>query len=182
MTRFAVFLRAVNVGGHNKVPMPRLREIASDLGYTDVATHVQSGNLVVSAATAKPADVEAAIRRALHRELDVDVDVMARSRKDLAAVISGNPFADIADDPKKLHVSFLAKQPTAAARKACDPDEFLPERFEFGDRCLYLWYPDGQGRSTMAAAPWAKRLGGVPGTARNWRTVTTMLDLLDTKA
>jgi uncharacterized protein (DUF1697 family) len=181
MTRFAVFLRAVNVGGHNRVPMPRLREIAGDLGYTDVATHVQSGNLVVNADTTKPADVEAAVRDGLRRELDVDVDVMVRSRKDLAAVIAANPFADIADDPQKLHVSFLAKQPAAAARKSCDLEEFLPERFEFGDRCLYLWYPEGQGRSKMAAAPWAKRLG-VPGTARNWRTVTTMLDLLDTTA
>jgi uncharacterized protein (DUF1697 family) len=179
--RFAVFLRAVNVGGHNKVPMPRLREIATDLGYTDVATYVQSGNLVVDADTTKPADVEAAVRKALRRELDIDVDVMVRSRKELAAVIAANPFADIADDAKKLHVSFLATAPSAAARKSLDGDEFLPERFEIGDRCVYLWYPDGQGRSKMAAAPWAKRLG-VPGTARNWRTVTTMLDLLDTTA
>lgn len=178
MTRYAVFLRAVNVGGHNKVPMPRLREIANDLGYTDVATYVQSGNLAVSAAATNAAVVEAAVGDALRRELGVDVEVMVRNRKELAAVIAANPFEDFADDPKKLHVSFLSKRPTAAARKACDLEEFLPERFEFGDRCLYLWYPDGQGRSKLAAAPWGKRLG-VPGTARNWRTVTTMLDLLD---
>jgi uncharacterized protein (DUF1697 family) len=146
-----------------------------------VATYVQSGNLVVTASAKKPAAVEAAVGKALHRDLNVDVDVMVRSRKEIAAVIAANPFARIADDPKKLHVSFLAKQPTAAARKACDLEEFAPERFEFGDRCVYLWYPDGQGRSKMAAAPWAKRLG-VLGTARNWRTVTTMLELLDTPA
>jgi uncharacterized protein (DUF1697 family) len=178
MSRYAVFLRAVNVGGHNKVPMARLREIATDLGYTDVATYVQSGNLVVGAGATKAAKVETAIGDALRRELKVDVDVMARNRKELAAVIKANPFDDIADDPKRLHVSLLAAQPSAAARKACDPEEFVPERFAFGNRCLYLWYPDGQGRSKMATAPWAKRLG-VAGTARNWRTITTMLDMLD---
>jgi uncharacterized protein (DUF1697 family) len=177
VTRYAVFLRAVNVGGHNKVPMPRLRELATELGYEDVATYVQSGNLVLTA-TGSAAKVERAIRDALHDDLGVDVDVMVRNRKQLAAVIAANPFEQRADDPKLLHVSFLAAQPAAAARAACDPEEFSPELFGFGDRCLYLWYPNGQGRSKMAAAPWNKRLG-VRGTARNWRTVTTMLEMLD---
>jgi uncharacterized protein (DUF1697 family) len=176
--RFAVFLRAVNLGSHNKVSMPKLRDLAADLGYADVATYVQSGNLVISAEKAKAAAVETAVSDALRRELGLDVDVMVRSRKELAAVIAANPLEDLADDPKMLHVNFLAKQPSAAARKACDRDEFLPERFEFGDRCVYLWYPNGSGRSKMAAAPWGKRLG-VKGTSRNWRTVTTMLELLD---
>jgi uncharacterized protein (DUF1697 family) len=179
VTGYAVFLRAVNVGGHNKVPMATLREIATDLGYADVATYVQSGNLVVKAGTTtKAADVESAIGDALRRVLDVDVDVMVRNRKELTAVVKANPFEDIADDPKKLHVSFLAAQPSAAARKACDPEEFVPERFAFGNRCVYLWYPDGSGRSKLAAAPWAKRLG-VPGTSRNWRTITTIVEMLD---
>ena len=182
MTRYAVFLRAVNVGGHNKVPMATLRDIAEGLGYTDVATYVQSGNLVVDASAKSGAAVETAIGKALHAELGLTLDVMARNRKELAAVIEANPFRKEAkEDTKKVHVSFLAGKPTAAARKACDPTEFEPERFEFGDRCLYLWFPDGAGRSKLATAPWGKRLG-MPGTARNWRTVTTMLDLLDQSA
>lgn len=181
MTRYAVLLRAVNVGGHNKVPMPTLRQIATDLGYTAVATYVQSGNLVLSADSKQAAAIARAISDALRRELDLDLDVIVRNRKELASVIDANPFRDGADDPKNLHVSFLAGRPTAAARKACDPAEFDPERFEFGDRCVYLWYPDGQGRSRMATAPWAKRLG-VKGTSRNWRTVTTLLDMLDAES
>jgi uncharacterized protein (DUF1697 family) len=178
MTRYAVFLRAVNVGGNNKVPMATLRQIATDAGFTDVATYVQSGNLVLSADTTRPADVERAIHEGIHDALGLDIDVIARSRADLAAVIKASPYADRAEDPKKVHVSFLAGKPSAAAIKACDPEEFDPERFEFGDRCVYLWHPDGVGRSKMATAPWAKRLG-VAGTGRNWRTVTKMLELLD---
>jgi uncharacterized protein (DUF1697 family) len=182
VTRYAVFLRAVNVAGHNKVSMATLREIATSLGYTDVATYVQSGNLVAAAPAKAASDVEAAVSKALKGELGLTIDVMARSRNQLAAVIDANPFtAKAKDDPTKVHVSFLAGKPTAAARKACDPKEFDPERFEFGDRCVYLWYPDGAGRSKLAGAPWAKRLG-MPGTARNWRTVVTMLDMLDQPA
>jgi uncharacterized protein (DUF1697 family) len=179
VTGYAVFLRAVNVGGRNKVPMATLRDLAGSLGYTDVATYVQSGNLVVDAQKASASVVEAAISKALHKELGLTIDVMARSRKELAAVIAANPFkAQAKADPARVHVSFLAGKPTAANRKACDPDEFDPERFEFGERCLYLFFPDGAGRSKLGSAPWAKRLG-MPGTARNWRTVTTMLDMLE---
>jgi uncharacterized protein (DUF1697 family) len=178
VTRYVVLLRAVNVGGHNSVPMPRLREIAAGLGYTDVATYVQSGNLVVGAARKRPADIQAAIADSLRRELDVDVDVVVRDRDELAATIAGNPFAEIADDPARMFVSFLTGQPEAHRRDELDREEFLPERFEFGERCMYQWLPAGAGRSKLAAAPWERRLG-VRGTARNWRTVTALLALAD---
>jgi uncharacterized protein (DUF1697 family) len=177
VTRYAGFLRAVNVGGNNKVPMATLREIATDAGYTDVATYVQSGNLAL-AATVKAAMVEKKLHDGIAAQLGLDIDVMVRSRAELAKVIDANPFPDRVEEPTRLHVSFLAGKPTAAAIKACDPEEFLPEEFAFGDRCLYLWYPDGAGRSKLATAPWAKRLG-VRGTGRNWRTVTKMLAMLD---
>jgi uncharacterized protein (DUF1697 family) len=172
-----VLLRGVNVGGHGRVPMARLRELAEELGYTDVATYLQSGNLVVSA-DAKPADIEAAVADALRTDLDVDVAVMVRTGNELAAVIAANPFGDVTTDPKRLLVNFLASQPPAKKIEALDPDEFDPERFEFGDRCMYQWLPDGVGRSKLAAAPWDRRLG-VRGTGRNWRTVLAVRDLLD---
>jgi uncharacterized protein (DUF1697 family) len=176
MTRFVVLLRAVNVGGRNMVPMARLRELADRLGYTDVATYLQSGNLVVTAETTKAAEVEAAVADAIRSDLGVDVAVMVRSSAELAAVVADNPFPDMAGDPKLLHVDFLASKPPAAKVKGLDRDEFDPERFEFGDRCMYQWFPDGVGRSKMAAAPWERRLG-VRGTRRNWRTVTALLEM-----
>ena len=171
-----VLLRGVNVGGNNMVPMARLREIAEELGYTDVATYLQSGNLVVSA-DPKPAKVEAAVADALRTQLDVDAAVMVRTGDELAAVIAGNPFAEVTD-PKRLLVNFLEAQPAAGKIEALDPDEFAPERFEFGDRCMYQSLPNGVGRSKLATAPWGRRLG-VQGTGRNWRTVLALRDLLD---
>jgi uncharacterized protein (DUF1697 family) len=178
VTRYVVLLRAVNVGGNNKVPMARLRELAEQLGYTDVATYVQSGNLVVSADAKQAAEVERAVADAIRTDLGVDVAVIVRNRKELAAVIAANPFSEIADDPARLLVNFLTAQPAAAALDALDRNEFAPERFEFGDRCIYQWFPDGVGKSKLATAPWDRRLG-VRGTGRNWRTVTTLLDMLD---
>jgi uncharacterized protein (DUF1697 family) len=181
VTRYVVLLRAVNVGGNNKVPMARLREIAAALGYTDVATYVQSGNLVLSASTRKSADVETAIGDALRRDLDVDVAVIVRTRKELADVIAANPFGELADDPAKLLVNFLAAEPARDKVAALDREEFSPERYVFGDRCIYQWLPGGVGRSKLATAPWDRRLG-VRGTGRNWRTITTLLEMLDAPA
>jgi uncharacterized protein (DUF1697 family) len=177
MSKYAVFLRAVNVGGHNKVPMPKLREALTDAGYTDVETYVQSGNVVIDAGRTSAAKVESQVREVLRKEFDVDTDVMVRTHAGLAAVVKKNPFADKVDDTKAVHVNFLAKAAPAAAKKAFAPDAFDPERFEFGDHCIYFYYPNGQGRSKMAAAPWGKKVG-VAGTSRNWRTVLAMLDLL----
>lgn len=177
MAQFVVLLRAVNVGGRNKVPMARLRELADTLGYTDVSTYLQSGNLVVTAQSKKPAEVEAAVAGAVRDDLGVNVAVLARSRKELAAVVAANPFPEQASDPKRLLVNFLTAQPAAATLKALDRSEFDPERFEFGDRCMYQWFPDGVGRSRLATAPWDRRLG-VQGTGRNWRTVTALLEMV----
>jgi uncharacterized protein (DUF1697 family) len=161
--------------------MATLRDLATELGYDDVATYVQSGNLVVSTTATRPA-VEKAISKAIKQELSLDIDVMVRDRKQLAAVLEANPFAKEAEaDGKSVHVSFLAGQPTAAAKRACDLEEFAPDRYAFGDRCLYLYFAHGSGRSKIASAPWVKRLG-MPGTARNWRTVQTMLTMLDQPA
>lgn len=177
MTRYVALLRAVNVGGHRAVPMARLRELAGELGYGEVATYVQSGNLVLSSSATARA-VAAALSAALHREFGFAVDVMVRRRSQLAAIVAADVFGGVADDDAKRAVGFLARPPAAKAINALDPDEFLPERFAVAGSELHLWCPKGLGRSKLAAAPWHRRLG-VPLTVRNWRTVTKLLAMLE---
>ena len=178
MTSYAVFLRAVNLGSHNKIAMPAFRAAVESLGWRGVETYVQSGNLVADAGSLRAAAVEQQIGEILRADFGVDTDVIARTKAQLAKVAKQNPFTSQASaDPTSVHVHFLAESPPASAKRAFDPEQFDPERFEFGDRCVYFFYPGGQGRSKMAAAPWAKKLG-VPGTSRNWRTVLAMLDLM----
>jgi uncharacterized protein (DUF1697 family) len=177
VTKYAVLLRAINVGGRNQVPMPWLREALTDAGYGDVATYVQSGNVVLSTSDAAAA-VTKKVNGVIKDEHGLDIDVVVRSKAQLAAVVKNNPFPEHADDQKALHVTFLEAKPTAAKVKALDPSEFAPELFAIRGSELYLWFPLGYGRSKMATAPWAKRLG-VKGTDRNWRTVLTLLEMLD---
>lgn len=175
MTAYAALLRGINVGGRHKVPMARLRELAGELGYRDVATYVQSGNLLLSTSDSAAA-VERELAAALEREFGFDVPVIVRTRQQLATVLERDELADVADDDAKRAVTFLSGKPKPAQVKALDPDEFLPERFSVVGSELIMWCPDGLGRSKLAAAPWGRRLG-VTGTTRNWRTVRTLHDM-----
>ena len=181
MTRFVSWLHAVNLGSHNKVPMAWLRDAAEADGFTDVATYLQSGNLVVSANIKDPAEVSKRVGALIKRERGLDVVVTTRRRADIARVVKGNPMPEHAADPAKLLVSFLTAAPAKSKVAALDPDEFAPERFVVDGSHMYLWHPNGVGRSKLATVRWEKRLG-VAGTARNWRTVLAVLDLLDSAA
>jgi uncharacterized protein (DUF1697 family) len=177
VTRYAVLLRGVNVGSRNKVPMPWLREAATGAGFSDVATYVQSGNLLLTSRD-QPAVVSAKINALIKEGCGCDVDVIVRSRAQLKAVVAANPFPEHEDEPKLLHVVFLTAAPPAAKVKALDPEEFAPEQFTVRGSEIYTWHPNGFGRSKLASVNWAKRLGA-KGTDRNWRTVTTLLEMLD---
>jgi uncharacterized protein (DUF1697 family) len=181
VTRFVSWLHAVNLGSHNKVPMAWLREAAEADGFTDVATYLQSGNLVVSANIKDPAEVSKRVGALIKRERGLDVVVTTRSRADIAAVVKRNPMPEHVGDPAKLHVTFLSGKPDAKAVAGLDSEAFAPERFVITGSEIYLWLPNGAGRSKLATVPWQKRIG-VAGTARNWRTVLAVLDLLDSAA
>lgn len=178
MTRYVVWLHAVNVGGRNKVSMAWLREAAEGDGFRDVATYVQSGNLIVTADTNNTDDVRQRVAGLIRDGLGLDVEVTVRSRAELAKVVERNPMPEHVDDPAKLHVSFLTGKADPLGVAGIDPAAFEPDRFVVDGSHIYLWFPDGAGRSKLATLPWRRRIG-VAGTARNWRTVLTVLDLLD---
>jgi uncharacterized protein (DUF1697 family) len=178
VTRFVSWLHAVNLGGHNKVPMAWLREAAGDAGFTDIATYLQSGNLVVTADTKDAAEVSRRVNALIKAGRGLDVLVTSRTGAELARVVKRNPMPEHAADPSKLLVSFLTGTPAKSKVTALDSDEFAPERFVVDGSHMYLWHPNGVGRSKLATVRWEKRLG-VAGTARNWRTVLAVLDLLD---
>ncbi len=171
MDRLIVLLRGVNVGKHNRISMPALRDILAAAGCTDVQTHLQSGNAVVT--WSGSADrLAAAVRAELTAAAGLDVLVMVRTGAELAAVVEGSPFAGEAFDPKLLHVAFLTGSPAPDLVAAVDHDALLLDRMVVGERVLYLRYATGSQNSPPARV----RLG-VEATARNWRTVTALRDL-----
>ncbi|HWC34382.1 MAG TPA: DUF1697 domain-containing protein [Mycobacteriales bacterium] len=177
-TRYVAWLHAVNLGSHNKVPTAWLREAAQEAGFTDVSTYLQSGNLVVSADTGDAAEVSNRVAALIKTGRGLDVAVTTRTSAELRHVVSRNPMPEHVVESSKLLVSFLTGVPAKAKVAALDPDEFAPERYVVDGSHLYLWHPNGVGRSKLSTVPWEKRLG-VRGTARNWRTVLAVLDLLD---
>jgi uncharacterized protein (DUF1697 family) len=176
MPTHVVLLRGVNLG-KRRVSMAELRKLLESLGHTDVSTYVQSGNAVLTSTNTDELRIASELEVELTKALGFAVPVIVRSRADLAAVVTNNPFPDAAADPTKLHVTFLAEQLDAAWIGHIAANDFTPEEFATGQREVYLSLPNGLGRSKLAAAV-DKALRG-RGTSRNWRTVTALLDMVD---
>jgi uncharacterized protein (DUF1697 family) len=174
--RYVCWLHAVNLGSHNKVPMSWLRDAVTEAGFADVSTYLQSGNLVLTS-SASAARVRDRVIGLLHDGLGLDIEVTVRSRAEIATVIARNPMPEHTDEPAKLQVSFLTGKPDPKGVAGVDPDAFVPDRFVVQGTEIYLWLPNGAGRSKLATFSWQKRIG-VAGTARNWRTVLAVHDLL----
>ena len=155
--------------------MPDLRALLSGAGFSDVHTYVQSGNVVVRSA-ASASEVAAEAERLIADRFGFSVDVIARTGEELAEVVALNPLADVAVDPKRYQVSFLEAELDPASLERIDALRADPERLVAIGRELYAWHPNGIGRSKL----WAKLGGtglGVRATARNWTTVTTLLEM-----
>lgn len=169
-------LRAVNVGGRNRISMADLRELLEGLGYGEVRTHLQSGNAVFTAIATPPERVALKIERALADELGLAARVLVRTHAELERVVAANPLLDVASDHARLLVTFLSAAPAREALSELVPADFEPDMFAVGEREIYTWYPDGVRAARLSNAFWERRLG-VVATGRNWNTVTRLLEL-----
>jgi uncharacterized protein (DUF1697 family) len=172
-----VLLRGINLGSTNRVAMPSLRSALEDAGFEDVATYVQSGNVVLSSSD-PAAKVGRAVERLIEKEFGLEIPVVVRTRAQVAAVVKRNPLGKVAKNPKRYQVSFLEKKPTAALMRKLEAVAAPTERVVSAGREIYAWHPEGVARSKLWAALAGKDLG-VTATARNWTTVTTLLELAD---
>ena len=176
---FVALLRGINVGGHRRVPMPRLREILEAEGLERVRTYVQSGNVVFDAPTGDAASHTATVARVIELEFGFSVDTLVLSCEAVRAIAAENPFVD--EDPAVdegwLHVAFPLDPIDAGEFAAHSLAADEGERALFGRGAVYLMLPHGVGRSKLAAA--IGRAMWLPNTARNWRTVLALQSLVD---
>lgn len=180
MARYAAFLRGINLGPTRRVPMQELRAALEVAGYGGVRTLLQSGNVVLTS-DAGPARIEQDLAATLREAFGLDIAVLVRTRDELAEVVASDPFAGVADDPARYQVSFLSAEPDPAGVEELERANVAPERVAVHGREVYAWHPGGVGRSELAKLITARRLG-VEVTARNWRTVTKVLELADESA
>jgi uncharacterized protein (DUF1697 family) len=178
MTKQVALLRGINVGGHNRIAMASLRELLRELGYEDVRTHLQSGNAVFATDGTRPERTGREIEGRIARDLGLEVRVVVRSRDELAEVVAANPLGEVASDPARMLVTFLSEAPARELLSGLDPADFEPDVFELRGREIYVWHPEGVRATRLSNAFWERRLR-VTATARNWNTVTRLLELAD---
>jgi uncharacterized protein (DUF1697 family) len=170
-------LRAVNVGGHNTIPMAELRDLYESLRFGGVQTYVQSGNVIFSSRESDLDILERDIANAIERRFGSRIDVILRTASEMREVIRKNPFAARQGiEPNKLLVTFLARDPGREARDCVLAMKTEPDEIRFETRELYTYFPHGMGKSKLPVATIA-RLLKVPGTGRNWNSVTKMLEI-----
>ncbi len=175
--RRIAFLRGINLAGRRRVGMADLRKLLEGHGYEDVRTHLQSGNIVLTS-SASPSRLERKLERELEAGLGFEVEVIVRTRAELARVVASNPLADVARDPSRHLVTFLRAKPAARLVRELRTLDVAPERVAVSGREVYSWHPGGLQRSPLAKLLTKTGVSGV-GTNRNWRTVTRLLELAD---
>ena len=156
--------------------MGDLRDLLEGYRYDDVRTHLQSGNVILSSPL-PPRKLEAQLERQLARGLGLEVGVLVRTRAELADVVRRDLLGKVATNPSRYLVSFLSKRLPAKVMRELEGAEIAPAQLAIDGRELYAWYPDGVQRAPLAKLLDDKRLG-VLSTARNWNTVTRLLQLL----
>jgi len=172
VTRYIALLRGINVGTAKRVAMPELRTMATALGYTDVVTHINSGNLLLT--TDEDAEtVRTHVEQAIDQTFGLHADVVVRTAAELAAALAANPFPD--GNPSQVTVAFLSGPPSADAEQRMAALATEDEPFAFVGREVYVDYGHGQADSRLAAK--FVTLLGVGATVRNLRTTTKLVEL-----
>ena len=167
--------RGINVGGRNRLPMKELVALLAEEGFDEVQTYIQSGNIVFRG-TGTARAIGDRIVAAVARRFGFRPHLLLLSGEDLTHAAAANPYPEACAKPQCLHFWFLEKAPTAAATRSLEAVRAPSERFTVRGRVLYLEAPQGIGRSRLAAR--AESLLGVSATARNWRTVTRLLEMV----
>ena len=173
---FVALLRGINVGGKSLVSMAELRALFSSLGFEDVATYIQSGNVVFRSPIADEDAVVAKLEREIAEAFAVSPAVLLRTPAELETIAASNPYLSRKADLSKLHVVFLDRAPPASAVAELDPERSPPDEFTLQGRELYLHLPNGAGRSKLTL-DYLERVLGVRATQRNWNTLVQLLAL-----
>jgi len=172
-------LRGVNVGSHNRIRMDALRALCESLKLEDPRTYVQSGNVIFRTKEKNVVSLAKKIQDAIRREFGFRPEVILRTVGELRQAIAANPFACRRDIvPGNLLLTFLAAEASPGSRTTLAKFKDYPEEIHLTGRELYIYFPNGAGKSKL---PWSsvEKLLKTPGTARNWNSVTKMLEIAE---
>jgi uncharacterized protein (DUF1697 family) len=175
MTVFVSFLRGVNVGGHGRLNMTALKDAYVAVGLKDVQTLLQSGNVLFRSNLRDRDALAKRITQELERRFELEIDVIVRTLAEVRMIVERGP-ASPRLDPRKLHVMFLSSAPDARQQASLAEAHKGPETLEMRGPEIYLYYPNGVGRSKLSGAFIERKLD-TSGTARNWNTLEKIIEV-----
>ena len=178
MTAFVSLFRGINVGGHHQIRMDDLKDMYESLGFKDVLSYIQSGNLVFTSDDADVARLQRQIEDGFEKNFGFHVEVIVRSSVELRDIIDKNPFqGQQSKEPNWVVVMFLAARPDDTAQEDLLKTYVGPEELFIIGKEVYIYYPNGIGRSKLSNSLLEKKLKTV-GTARNWNTILQLQKLI----
>ncbi|HEY5890079.1 MAG TPA: DUF1697 domain-containing protein [Acidimicrobiia bacterium] len=170
MTRYAVLLRGINVGGNRRIKMADLKSALTGAGIMNPTTLLQSGNVVLDS-NADSSALTDIVETTIATGFGFHSDAIVRTSDEFGAVYTGHPFTPAQlDEPRLAHVMFFKSPPRSKGFDELRAGYDGPEEMTFTGRDLFIYYPDGSGRSNLSGKALERALD-VPGTARNWNTV-----------
>lgn len=174
MPIYVALLRGINVGGNKKIKMDLLRSSLEQLGFEQVKTYIQSGNVVLKSAKLSPAALSNKIGQSILKDFGFSVSVITRSADEINNAVASNPFLNLPGiDPEKLHVAFLSEAPGGARIKKLAELTKAPDQSRLAGKEVFLYLPNGVSQSSLWKTP-LDRILSVVATMRNWRTVNTL--------
>jgi uncharacterized protein (DUF1697 family) len=178
MTRFVSLFRGINVGGNNSVRMDALKELHASLGLQEVATYIQSGNVVFTSDEADVTQIQQDIEDGFAQKFGFQAKVMVRTAGEFNVIIENNPFQnELLKESKWVVAMFLASHPISTAREDIQKTYSGPEELHIIGQEVYIYYPEGIGRSKLTNTFLEKKLK-TAGTARNWNTVLRLQKMM----
>ena len=176
MTTFISMLRGINVSGQKKVGMKVLKELYEAMGFGQVRTYIQSGNVVFEYPDTDRSTLVSKIERGIEGRFGFEVPVVIRTKDELRRLITNSPF--VGKEGTKVHVTFLSAEPVKLATEEINVAKDEAEEFCISGREIYLFCPNGYGATKLSNAFLERKLK-VSATTRNWRTVNTLLSMAE---
>jgi len=179
MSTYISILRGINVSGHNMIKMDVVRQLYSELGFSDIQTFIQSGNVIFSSISSNTNQLEGAISKELHDNFGFDIPVLVLTPEELKTALNNNPFInDPIKDPAFMHLTFLSNLPDRSLIEKIPSNFFLPDEYFISGKTIYLYCPHGYGKTKLNNSFFENKLK-LTATTRNLNTSNELLKLAE---
>ena len=180
MIKFIALLRGINVSGQKIIKMSELKLLFEEMGFQDVQTYIQSGNVIFSSKEKSGKKLEAKISASIKNKFGFDVPVIVINPKEIEYVLKNNPFIQKKKAVEKLYVTFLSETPSVENINKISRNNYSPEEYIIEGKHIYLFLPNGAGKAKLNNNLFENKLK-VDGTSRNWKTIQKLSELVSSE-